>query len=314
MLADNAADGSRTGAHDDRFRGDAAALAALDALEQRAVGNPGRGEDAVALGHVLEEIDAVEVLDPPAPRAPALVVVAEQQAALDLPADTGQRGGREHALGRAARSHVNVDRGLGIGGGDDPGDVAVGDQHDPATDRAQLGDHRGVARAIEHAGNDLVGLDALGGGETVDVVGRRLGQVDRARGVTRPDRDLVHVDVGGVEQPALLGNRQHRERVGAGLGGDRRSFERVERDVDPGAGALRAADLFADIEHRRFVALALADDHGAVHRQFVERGAHRLDRGGVGGFLVAAPDQLRRGDCRRLGDPHHFHHEDAVED
>ena len=76
----------------------------------------------------------------------------------------------------------------------------------------------------------------------------------------------------------------------------------------------RRADLFADVEHRRLVALALADDHGAVHRQLVERGAHRLDRGGVGGFLVAAPDQLRGGDRRRLGDPHHFEDEDAVED
>ena len=74
------------------------------------------------------------------------------------------------------------------------------------------------------------------------------------------------------------------------------------------------ADLFADVEHRRLVALALADHHGAVHRQLVERGAHRLDRGGIGGFLVAAADQVRRGDRRGLGDADHFEDEDAVED
>ena len=87
-----------------------AVLAALDPAEQRAVGDPGGGEDAVAAGHVLERVDAVEVLDPPAPRAAALVVVAEQQAALDLPADAAQRGGGEHAFGRAARADVDVDR------------------------------------------------------------------------------------------------------------------------------------------------------------------------------------------------------------
>ena len=94
----------------------------------------------------------------------------------------------------------------------------------------------------------------------------------------------------------------------------RRALERVERDVDLRAAALRRPDLLADVEHRRFVALALADHHGAVHRQLVERGAHRFDRGGIGGFLVAAADQLRRGDRRGLGHPDHFEDEDAVED
>ena len=68
MLARDPADGARAGAHDDAFGGDAAVLAALDPLEQRAVGDSGRGEDAVALGQVLERVDAVEVLDPPAVR------------------------------------------------------------------------------------------------------------------------------------------------------------------------------------------------------------------------------------------------------
>ena len=74
------------------------------------------------------------------------------------------------------------------------------------------------------------------------------------------------------------------------------------------------ADLLADVQHRRLVALALADHDRAVNRQLVERGAHRFDRGGVGGLLVAAPDQLGRGDRRGLGDADHFEHEHAVED
>ena len=128
------------------------------------------------------------------------------------------------------------------------------------------------------------------------------------------DRDLVHVDVGRVQEIALLGDGEHGERVGPGLGGDGRALERIERDVDFGTAALGRSDLFADEQHRRFVALAFADDHGAVHRQLVQGGAHRLDRGGVGGFLVAAADQRRGRDCRRFGDPHHFENKDTVED
>ena len=51
------------------------------------------------------------------------------------------------------------------------------------------------------------------------------------------------------------------ERVGPAGGADRRAFERIEGDID-----LRTAgaDLFADIKHRRFVALAFADHNRAV--------------------------------------------------
>ena len=56
------------------------------------------------------------------------------------------------------------------------------------------------------------------------------------------------------------------------------------------------------------------DDDRPVEGELVERVAHRLDRGRVGGVLVAATDLLRRGDRRIFGDADHFEHEDAVED
>src|SRR3546814_5267593 len=74
------------------------------------------------------------------------VVVAEEEAALELAADAAQRGGGEHAPGRAARSHIDVDIGFGVGRRDDARDVAIGDQRDAAADRTQLGDDRFMAR------------------------------------------------------------------------------------------------------------------------------------------------------------------------
>ncbi len=139
---------------------------------------------------------------------------------------------------------------------------------------------------------------------------RRLVEVDDALGQAGADRDLVHVDVGRVEEAAGLGHGDDGERVRAALGGDRRAFERIERDVD--AAARAGADLLADIEHRRLVALALADHHRAVDGEAVEREAHRVDRGLIGRLLVAAPHQPRGRERRRFGHAHRLEGEVAV--
>ena len=63
------------------------------------------------------------------------------------------------------------------------------------------------------------------------------------------------------------------------------------------------ADLFADVKHWRFVALALADDYLAAHGYGVHRFAHGLYGDMVGVFPVALPHGLRRGNGRRLNHP-----------
>ena len=78
-------------------------------------------------------------------------------------------------------------------------------------------------------------------------------------------------------------------------------------------GPLPVADLLADEQHRRLVALALADHHGAVDRQLVELAPHGVDRGLVGGLLVAAAAQPRRRDGRALGHAHDLERENALQ-
>jgi hypothetical protein len=60
-------------------------------------------------------------------------------------------------------------------------------------------------------------------------------------------------------------------------------------------------DLLPDIQHRRFIALALADHSGAFDRQLVELAAHRVDRGLVGASSLLWPRRRHR---RALGHPH----------
>ena len=122
----------------------------------------------------------------------------------------------------------------------------------------------------------------------------------------------MHVDVGRGEQRAGLRHRHHGDRAGHVLGAEGGAFERIDRDID--LGAVLVADLLADEEHGRLVALALADHDGAVDRQLVELAAHGVDGGLVGGLLVAAAAQPGGGDRRALGYAHEFERQDAFDD
>ena len=96
---------------------------------------------------------------------------------------------------------------------------------------------------------------------------------------------------------------------GPALADRRGAFERIDRDVHRRPPAPTRSPM---IQHRRFVHLAFADDHGAVDRHRVERLAHRFNGGAVGLVLVAMADPVGRGDGRGLGDPDEFQGEVTV--
>ena len=111
-----------------------------------------------------------------------------------------------------------------------------------------------------------------------------------------------------MQQPALARRREHGDGVRLAGGAEVRALERIDGDVHGGQRAprelrLRAhADLLADVEHRRFVALTFADDDRAVDRDRVERLAHRLDRDLVRLVPVALAHGVGAGDRRLLDD------------
>ena len=167
---------------------------------------------------------------------------------------------------------------------------------------ADLADEVHVAVALEDAHDEVldVALERLG--DVADVLGGGGVDVDRVGGLGT-DGDLLHVRVGRVQQRALRAEREHRERVGLAVRGQVRALERVDGDVDLLAAP---ADLLADVEHRRLVALALADDDRAGDVDVVERLAHALDGGVVGGVLVALAHPAAGGERRSLGDLEHL--------
>ena len=171
-----------------------------------------------------------------------------------------------------------------------------------------------MTRAVEYADDQVAGRDALFFGNSRNIFSYCLVEIDDVRRIAWAYRNLVHIHVGGVKQIAFFRHGQHSKCIRTGLGSNCSAFERIERDVDPWAFADCSADFFADKQHRRFVALAFADDHGAVHIKFVECRAHRFDGGVVCRFFVAATDQFGGGNRGGLGHADHFENQYAVKD
>ena len=104
-------------------------LAKFDSGHQRTSGDAGSGKQAVAPD--LDRENHVRIGHAHFGGALALLLGIEHQAALYLPADTPQRRRSQHALGRAARAHININPAVfRIDSVDDAGHVAVTDQTD----------------------------------------------------------------------------------------------------------------------------------------------------------------------------------------
>src|SRR3546814_5569045 len=90
LLALHPADCAGACAHHHTLVCHLAAAQALDALQQRSIGDARGREDAVSLGQVIEIIDLVQILNTPFMRAAAFVIIAEQQPPLELTANATQ--------------------------------------------------------------------------------------------------------------------------------------------------------------------------------------------------------------------------------
>ncbi len=127
----------------------------------------------------------------------------------------------------------------------------------------------------------------------------------------RPHHELLHINIGRVQQTPPFGRRKHGNRVGGSRRAQVRALEGINGDVDLGVAngswatdVLRMdhADLFADVEHRRLVTLALADDDRAVDRHGIHHTAHRFDGDLVRLVPVTLPHGMRAGNGGLLDD------------
>ena len=68
-------------------------------------------------------------------------------------------------------------------------------------------------------------------GDRAQVVGDRCIEIDRRATAVRHDQ-LLHVEVGRVQEPAFLRRRQHRDRARRAGGAEVGALERIDRDID----------------------------------------------------------------------------------
>jgi hypothetical protein len=99
-----------------------------------------------------------------------------------------------------------------------------------------------------------------------------------------------------MDEPASLRCGEHGDRVGRAGRDEVGALEGIDGDVDLGSAVAGRSDLLADVEHRGFVPLALADDDRARHLDLVHRPAHGLGRQPIGLHPVAATHEPRRRD------------------
>ena len=152
--------------------------------------------------------------------------------------------------------------------------------------------------------------EALRPWRPLDVGRDRRGDVDEV-GDVGPGGDLVHVEHRRrVEHRAAVGDREHRDGVGHALAHQGGAVDGVDGEV--AVGAVAVADLFAVVEHRGVVLLALADDHDAAHGHRVHQLAHGVDGGAVPALLVAAADPSPGGHRAGFGDPDEFQGEVSI--
>ncbi len=275
--------------------------------EQRAAGHACCRKNDIATHHISDCVDMIGVFDAHFGRALFFLAAVENKAALHLASDTSERGSSQDSFGSAANAHIDVDARTGrLGRVDDTGNVAVGDEIDRGTCLSDGFDELVMSRAIEDAHSDVFRCGAARLGERFDIVLGRAIERDRVVGVSRPDGDLIHIDVRRMEQTITRCQRGHRERIGHSFGGERCAFERIDGDINERGVFAVEADLLADEEHGGLVAFALADDDPPAHGHRVEASAHGGDGDFIGLIFVAAADLAVRGDgcgLRCMDDP-----------
>ena len=167
-----------------------------------------------------------------------------------------------------------------------------------------------MALTVEHDNGHVADLDVAALGDQRAGLGDWAVKVEQI-GDVACSRQLLHVDAGaGVEHRPARRNGDHGQRARHSLRCQRRSFERIDRNVDLRVGAV--ADVLSVEEHRRLILLTLADYNDTVHRNRVEHKAHRVNGGLIGSQLVAHAHQSRRRERSGFGYAHQFKGEISI--
>ena len=310
---------------DHQAAGAGAILLELDAIEQQAVGDAAGCEHHVgAGGELLGLVDLVRVGDAHFCQAGEVAFTGEalpllglchgrvvDELTLEMAAQGAQGGSGNHAFRGGADAHQAMGSRAGETGGDGGLHIAIGDRLHTGAGGTDLSDQILVAGAVHHHDHQFVLGHAEALAEDVNVFGGRLADVHLAFG-SRRGRQLLHVEVGGVEEATAVGGGEYGHRATLAVSAQVGALAGIHGEVHTRARA--AAHLFTDVKHRGLVALPLADHDAALHGDLAHALAHRLDRGGIGLVFQAHAGEAGGGDGGLFDDLENFLDERAIHD
>ena len=167
-----------------------------------------------------------------------------------------------------------------------------------------------MARFRQHGDGQLAQRLVQRAGDIAQVLFQRQIEIDSAFSAWA-DNQLFHIHIRRVEEAAFIADRHHCQGISLAHRRHPSTFDGIDGDIH--RIALAGAHFFADIEHRRFIDFALADNDGAVDIDEVKHNAHGVNRCAVGGvFIAAAKPFIARqrggfGDTRKFDGQFSFH-------
>ena len=166
-----------------------------------------------------------------------------------------------------------------------------------------------MAAAVHDHDDQISDCNAEALAEDIDVLSGALADVNLAFS-GRGRCQLLHVEVGSVEQTTGLGGSKHSHRAALAVGTEIGSLTGINSEINSGAGT--TANFLTDVEHRSFVPLTFTDHDAALHIDLAHALAHGLDGSGVCFILETFTGELSGCDGGLLDDLEYFLNERAI--
>jgi hypothetical protein len=308
---------------DDQAAGAGAVGFELDALEQQTVGDARGGKDHVlAAGQFMGFVDPVGIADAHFRQASQVAFPRQplpflrlghgrvvDELTLEMAAEATHGRGGDDTFRSRSNPHQRMGARAVKSAGDGGADIAVADGLDPGTGSTDLSNQTLVACPVHADDDQLVDPEPQALRQDLQVFSGGVADVNLALG-RRGSRQLVHVEVGSVEQAPSLAGGQNGHGTVLGVGAEIGSLAGIDGKIHTGAHA--AADLLTDVQHRRLVTLSLADDDPTLHGDLPHAQTHGLDSRLVSLVLFTVAGEMGRSDGSLLNDFEQFLDDGAI--
>ena len=296
----------------------------LDAVKQQAIGDATASEHHVLTGsQLIGLVDLVGIGDAHLSQTGQVALTGEafpflglshgrvvHELALEVATEGAEGSGGDHPFWSRTNAHQAVGAGASEAAGDGGLHITIGDGLHASAGGANLSDQILVASAVHHHDHQIGNGNAEALAEDVDVLSGALADVHLAFGGRRSSQ-LLHVEVGRVEQTTGLRSGQNSHRTALAVGAEVGALTRVDSKVN--AGACAAAHFLADVKHGGLIPLTFTDHDATTHVDLAHALAHGLNGRRIGFVFEATAGEFRGGDGGLLDDLENFLDERAVQ-